>query len=91
VIALLLVLMVVNLIVKFWHLVVVALVVYAGWHWVIGPWREVCAWEARNRLSHARARREIDAIALATARAMYEAAATADAAIIDGTAVEVRR
>jgi hypothetical protein len=90
VIALLVVLMVVTLLVKFWPVVVAALVLVAVW-WVIAAWREARALQARERLRHARARREIDEIAFATARGMYEAAAIADGEVIEGTAVEVER
>ncbi len=90
-IALLPVVMVVMLIVTYWHLVVAGLVLYALWRWGITPYREARARQVRERLRHARARQEIDDIALATARAMYEAAATAPGEVIEGTAIEVRR
>lgn len=89
--ALLLVLMVVMLLVKFWHLVAGALVLYLVWRWGIEPWREARALEIHDRVRHTRARREIDDITLATARAMHEAAAEAEGEVIEGTAVEVRR
>lgn len=89
-IALLVVLMVVMLLVKFWPLVVAALVLVAVW-WGIGAWRDARALQARERLRHARARQEIDEIAFATARAMYEAAATTPGEVIDATAIEVER
>jgi hypothetical protein len=91
VIALLFVLMVLSLVVKFWHFVVAALVLYLAWRWGIGPWREARALEAHDRLRHARARREIDDITFATARAMYDAAGRASGNVIDTDAIEVRR
>lgn len=90
-ISLLFVLMVVMLVVKFWHLVVAALVLYGVWRWGIEPWRQAQARLARERLCHARARQEIDDIAFTTARAMYEAAAVTHGDVIEGTAVEVER
>lgn len=88
---LLLFLMLVILIVKYWYLVVGALVLYLVWRWGVEPWRQARAWEAHDRLRHARARREIDRIAFETARAMHQAAAHASGDVIEGTAVEVRR
>jgi hypothetical protein len=89
VISLLVVLMIVMLIVKFWHLVVAAVVLCGLWRWGIGPYREARAREVRERLRHARARQEIDDITFVTARAMYEAAAAAQGDVIEGTAIEV--
>jgi hypothetical protein len=89
VISLLVVLLVVMLMVKFWHLLVAALVLYCVWRWGIKPYREARAREIRERLRHARARQEIDDITFATARAMYEAAAAAQDDVIEGTAIEV--
>jgi hypothetical protein len=88
VIALLFVLMVLALVVKFWYLAVAALVLYALLRLVVGPWREARAKDAHERLRHARARREIDDITFAAARAMYAAAARSSGEVIDGTAVE---
>ena len=90
-IALLPVVMVVMLVVTYWHVVVAGLVLYALWRWGIEPWREKRARQVRERLRHARARQEIDDIALSTARAMYEAAAADPGEVIEGTAVEVKR
>ncbi len=87
---LLLFLMLVMLIVQYWHLVVGALVLYLVWRWGIEPWRQVRAREAHDRLRHARARREIDRITFETARAMHEAAARANGDVIESTAVELR-
>jgi len=89
VISLLFVLMVVMLVVKFWHLLAAALALYCLWRWGIKPYREARAREVRERLRHARARQEIDDITFATARAMCEAAAHDE--VIEGTAVEVGR
>ncbi len=86
--ALLLLLMLVMLIVKYWHLVVGALVLYLVCRWGIEPWREARAREAHDRLRHARARREIDDITFATARGMYDAAARGSGDVIEGTAIE---
>jgi hypothetical protein len=83
VIALLFLLMALTLLVKFWYFVIAALVLYLAWRWGIGPWREARAMEARDRLRHARARREIDEITFATARAMYDAAARANGDVIE--------
>jgi prolipoprotein diacylglyceryltransferase len=91
VISLLFVLMVVMLVVKFWHFVAAALVLYGVWRFGIEPYREAQARQARERLRHARTRQEIDDIAFVTARAMYEAAATAPGEVIEGTAIEVER
>lgn len=90
-ISLLFVLMAVMLAVRFWPFLVAALVLYGVWCWGIGPWREAQARQARERLRHARARREIDEIAFATARTMYEAATTSSSEVIEGTAREVQR
>jgi membrane protein implicated in regulation of membrane protease activity len=90
-IALLFVVMVLTLIVKFWHLIVAVLVLYALLRWVIEPWYAARERDSRDRLRHARARQEIDDITFAAARAMYEAADTINDGTIDGTAVEVRR
>lgn len=90
-IALLFVLMVLTLIVKFWHLVVAALVLYALLRWVVGPWQAARSRASRDRLRHARARQEIDDIAIATARAMCEAAAATQGDVIEGSAIEVGR
>jgi hypothetical protein len=89
VISLLFVFMVVMLVVKFWHLLVAALVLYCLWRWGIAPYREARARAVRERLRHARARQEIDDITFATARAMYEAAARANDDVIESTAIEV--
>jgi hypothetical protein len=59
--------------VKFWYVTLGALAVYLGWV-MLARWREAQAHEDRDRLRHARARREIDAIGAATAQAMVEAA-----------------
>ena len=88
-ISLLVVLMVVMLVVKFWPFLVVALVLYGMWRWGIAPYRRAQAREAHERLRHARARQEIDDITFATARAMYEAAATAHGEVIEGSCQEV--
>jgi hypothetical protein len=88
---LLLLLMLVMLLVQYWHLVVGALVLYLVWRWGIDPWQQTRAREAHDRLRHARARREIDRIAFETARAMHEAAARASGDVIESTAVEVGR
>jgi hypothetical protein len=87
----LLFLMLVMLIVHYWHLVAGALVLYLLWRWGIEPWRQARAREAHDRLRHAQARREIDRIAFETARAMYQAAANASGDVIETTAIEVRR
>jgi hypothetical protein len=84
-------LMLVMLIVHYWHLVVGALVLYLVWRWGIEPWRQARAREAHDRLRHARARREIDRIAFETARAMIAAGTNASGEVIDTTAVEVQR
>ncbi|HTA33958.1 MAG TPA: hypothetical protein VK721_11080 [Solirubrobacteraceae bacterium] len=89
-IALLVVLMVVTLLVQFWPVVVAALALGVVW-WGVGAWREARDRQAHERLRHARARQEIDAITFATARAMYQTAATADGEVIEGTVVEVER
>jgi hypothetical protein len=88
VIAFLFVLMVLALVVKFWYLAVAALGLYALLRLVVGPWREVRAREARDRLRHARARQEIDDITFAAARAMYAAASRSSGEVIEGHAVE---
>jgi hypothetical protein len=88
--ALLLVLTVLMLLAKHWHHVVAALVLYLVWRWGVEPWREARVLEARDRLRHARARREIDRITFETARAMHEAAGEMNGEIIESTAVEVR-
>jgi len=90
VISLLVVFMVVMLVVKFWHFLVAAVVLYAGWRWGIRPWREARARQVRAHLRHLRARHEIDDITFATARAMYEAAATPHGDVIEGCAIEVK-
>lgn len=87
--ALLLVLTVLMLLAKHWHLVIAALVLYLVWRWGIEPWREARVLEAHDRLRHARACREIDRITFETARAMHEAAEMSGD-IIESTAVEVR-
>lgn len=89
-ISLLIVMGVLMLVVKFWPFVVTALVLYAVWRWGVAPYREAQARQVRERLRHARARQEIDDIAIATARAMYEAAAAPQGEVIEGTAVEIR-
>jgi hypothetical protein len=89
VISLLIVLGLVMLVVKFWPFVVAALVLYGVCRWGIAPWREAQARQVRERLRHARARQEIDDIALATARAMCEAAAATQGGVIEGSAIEV--
>jgi uncharacterized membrane protein YdjX (TVP38/TMEM64 family) len=86
---LLLFLMLVMLIVEYWHLVVGALVLYLVWRWGVEPWQQARAREAHDRLRHEHARKEIDAIALVTTRAMFEATQNSDA--VDGRAVERRR
>jgi uncharacterized membrane protein len=88
---LLLALMLVMLIVQYWHLVVGVLVLYLVWRWGFEPWRQARAREAHNRLRHAQARREIDRIAYETARAMHRAAAHASGDVIEGTCREVTR
>lgn len=85
-IALLFVLMVLALVLKFWYLAVATLVLYALLRLVVGPWREARAQDARDRLRHARARQEIDDITFAAARAMHEAASRVD----NGTAIARR-
>jgi hypothetical protein len=90
-IALLFVLMVLTLVVKFWHLIAAGLALYALLRWVICPWQAARSRESRDRLRHAQARQEIDAITFAAARAMYEAATAVDDLTVDGTAVEVER
>lgn len=89
-ISLLFVLMAMMLVVKFWHFLVAALVLYGLWRWGIAPYRQARAREVRERLRHARARQEIDDITFVTARAMYEAAAAQDD-VIEGTCQEVGR
>ena len=88
--ALLLLLMLVMLIVKYWHLVVGALVLYLVWRWGIEPWREARVREAHDRLRHVRARRKIDRITFETTRAIHEAAARANGDVIESTAIEER-
>jgi len=87
VISLLLVLMVVMLVVKFWPFLVAAMVLYGLWRWGIEPSRETRDRQVRERLRHARARQEIDNIAFATARAMCQAATQGE--VIEGTCHEV--
>jgi hypothetical protein len=89
VISLLIVLGVVMLVVEYWPIVVAALVLYGVWRWGVAPYREAQARQAREHLRHARARQEIDDIALATARAMCEAAAATQGGVIEGSAIEV--
>lgn len=83
--------MLVMLIVQYWHLVVGVLVLGVVWRYGFEPWRQARAWEAHDRLRHARARSEIDRITFETARAMHQAAAYASGKVIDSTAIEVRR
>jgi hypothetical protein len=91
VISLLFVLMVVMLVVKFWPFVAAVVVLYGVWRFGVEPYREARARQARERLRHARARQEIDDIAIATARAMYEAAPSTHSDVIEGSAIEVQR
>ena len=74
-------------VIKFWYLAVGALGLYVAWLWLCRL-QAARAREDLDRLRHARARREIDEIAFATARAMHEAAAQGHGEVIEGTAVE---
>lgn len=89
-ISLLIVLGLLMLVVQYWPLLVTGLMLYGVWRWGIAPYREAQARQVRERLRHAHARQEIDDIALATARAMCEAAAT-QGDVIEGSAIEVGR
>jgi hypothetical protein len=82
--------MLVMLIVQYWHIVVGVLILFLLWRYGFEPWRQAQIREAHDRLRHARARREIDRITFETARAMHQAAAHANGEVIDATAVEVR-
>jgi hypothetical protein len=89
VISLLIVVGVLMLVAQYWPLLVAGLVLYGVWCWGVAPYREARARQGRERLRHARARQEIDDIATATARAMYEAAAATQGDVIEGTVIEV--
>jgi hypothetical protein len=81
-------LILIVLLVKYWHLVLGALLLYLALRWVVAPWHERRAREARDRLRHVRARQEIDAITFAAMRAMHKAAARPSSDVIESTAVE---
>ncbi len=91
-----LVLLIIGLAVELWHLlaelwplVIVAAALYVVARLAAYHWRASAA-EARDRLRHERARRDIDHIAAATELAMYQAAAHRSE-VIEGTAIEVER
>jgi hypothetical protein len=92
-----LVLLIVGLLIDIWHLLIdlwpfvtVAAVLWLLCWWVVLPTRDTRRQEARDRLRHERAWREIDRIALETSRAMYDAALR-HGDVIEGTAIEVKR
>jgi hypothetical protein len=91
-----LVLLIVGLAIDLWHLLVdlwpfVAVVAVLGllFRWIVLPVRDAQLRDARDRLRHERAQREIDRIAIETRRAMYDAALR-HGDVIEGTAVEVK-
>lgn len=72
-----------------WPWLLALALIVAVW-WLVGRlWRDARAAE-RDRLRHEAARREIDRIALATQRQMFEAARS-HGEVIEGTAVEIGR
>jgi hypothetical protein len=73
--------------IHYWYLLAGGVVLYALWCSVVVPLREYQAREAADRLRHEHARQEIDAIGLATTRAMFEAAR--HVGVIEGTAEEL--
>jgi hypothetical protein len=77
-----------HLLVGLWPLLVVVVALSLLCRWVVLPTRDARVQDARDRLRHERARREIDRIALEAERAMY-VAAEARGDVIEGTAVEV--
>jgi hypothetical protein len=79
-----------NLLTELWPVLVAMLVLYGLWRWVALPAWDARAREARDRLRHEQARREIDRIALEASRAMYDAALN-QGDVIEGTAVEIDR
>jgi flagellar biosynthesis/type III secretory pathway M-ring protein FliF/YscJ len=60
--------------IKLWPLCLAVALAWAIWRWVVLPRREYRAIEARDRLRHEQARREIDRITTTATRAMYDAA-----------------
>ena len=83
-----------ELLVDVWPFVVLAMAAIVFWCRVIAPGLEYRAREARDRLRHEQARRQIDRIAFETSQAMHEAAVahggfTDPAGVIESTAVEL--
>jgi uncharacterized membrane protein len=73
---------------KLWPFLLVGLVALLLWWFVIAPQRAARTRDTQDRMRHERARADIDRIALATQRQMFEAARQ-HGDIIDGTATEV--
>jgi len=84
---LLLLLIVLLAAIKFWYVTLGTLGLYLAWV-LLARRRDALARAEQDRLRHARTRQKIDAIALATSHAMFEAAARHREAI-DATAEEV--
>jgi hypothetical protein len=91
-----LVLLIVGLAIDVWHLLVtlwpflvVVVVLWLLCWLVVLPVRNARLRDARDRLRHERAQREIDRIAFEARREMYDAALR-HGDVIEGTAVEVR-
>jgi hypothetical protein len=59
---------------QYWYVAAGTLALWLLWWLVVEPARQQAAKEARERERHERARRQIDAVAAASARAMAEAA-----------------
>jgi hypothetical protein len=78
-----------DLLIVLWPFLAVGLALVLLWLWVLVPLLEYRAFEARDRLRHERAQREISTIERGAIRAMFDAAQRAD--VIDGTATEVER
>lgn len=79
--------------IHYWYVVAAAIALGVACLTGLDAWddrRAKQAVEARERLRHERARREIDRIALAATQAMCEAARS-DSEVIEGTAVEIER
>lgn len=77
-----------HLLVALWPFLVMAIVLWLLCWAIVLPVRNARLRDARDRLRHERAQREIDRIAFETRRAMYDAALQ-HGDVIESTAVEV--
>ena len=70
-----------------WPFLVAGLALTSLWVWVLVPFLDYRAREARDRLRHERARQQISEIEQAAVRAMFDTAQAGE--VIESTAVEI--